>query len=157
VRGVIVPLDPAHARHQLSDLPLVLSAERGAAPLQFHPEGVHAQAEQLRQQLQIDFSVSHLVENLRDHRYQLEPVLELHGQERRVAYCEMLFRLPEEMAHDLTVQEVILSLERNNNVHLIDQLMLRKAIELLRAEPRSGAAAGDQPLSGELRHDDALR
>jgi EAL domain-containing protein (putative c-di-GMP-specific phosphodiesterase class I) len=30
---------------------------------------------------------------------------------------------------------VILSLERNNNVHLIDQLMLRKAIELLRANP----------------------
>ncbi|MFM7652767.1 MAG: EAL domain-containing protein [Vulcanococcus sp.] len=135
VRGVIVPLDPVRARQQLSDLPLVLSMERGTAPLQFHPEGVHAQAEQLRQQLHIDFSVSHLVENLRDHRYQLEPVVELVGQERRVAYCEMLFRLPEDMEHDLTVQEVILSLERNNNVHLIDQLMLRKAIELLRANP----------------------
>jgi len=135
VRGVIVPLDPVRARQQLSDLPLVLSMERGTTPLQFHPDGVHAQAEQLRQQLHIDFSVSHLVENLRDHRYQLEPVVELAGQERRVAYCEMLFRLPEDMEHDLTVQEVILSLERNNNVHLIDQLMLRKAIELLRANP----------------------
>ena len=135
VRGVIVPLDPAHARQQLTDLPLVLSSERLGAALQFHPTGVHAQAEQLRQQLHIDFSVSHLVENLRDHRYQLEPVVQLAGEERRVAYCEMLFRLPEEMEHDLTVQEVILSLERNNNVHLIDQLMLRKAIELLRANP----------------------
>ncbi|MFM7314427.1 MAG: EAL domain-containing protein [Cyanobium sp.] len=135
VRGLIVPLDPGHSRRQLIDLPLVLSMEHGTTPLQFHPDGVHAQAERLRQQLHIDFSVSHLVENLRDHRYVLEPVVELMGEQRRVAYCEMLFRLPEEMEHDLTVQEVILSLERNNNVHLIDQLMLRKAIELLRANP----------------------
>ena len=135
VRGLIVPLDPGHARQQLNDLPLVLSMERDTTPLQFHPQGVHHQAEMLREQQHIDFSVSHLVENLRDHRYVLEPVVEVSGDQRRVAYCEMLFRLPEEMEHDLTVQEVILSLERNNNVHLIDQLMLRKAIELLRANP----------------------
>ena len=36
------------------------------------------------------------------------------------------------MATDLTVQEVILAMEGNGNVNLIDQLMLRKAIELLR-------------------------
>jgi EAL domain-containing protein (putative c-di-GMP-specific phosphodiesterase class I) len=130
-----VPLDPAHARQQLTDLPLVLSMERTSAALQFHPEGVHAEAERLRQQLQIDFSVSHLVENLRDHRYALEPVVELAGDQSHVAYSEMLFRLPEDMEHNLTVQEVILSLERNHNVHLIDQLMLRKAIELLHAHP----------------------
>ena len=135
VRGLIVPLDLAHVRQQLTDLPLVLSMERGAPPLRFHQEGVHHQAEQLRQQLHIDFSVNHHVENLRDHGYELEPVVEMTADQRRVAYCEMLFRLPEELEHDLTVQEVILSLERNNNVHLIDQLMLRKAIELLRADP----------------------
>ena len=135
VRGLIVPLEPAQAPQQLSDLPLVLSMERGITPLQFQPEGVHHQAERLREQLHIDFSVSHLVENLRDHRYVLEPVMELAGDQRQLAYSEMLFRLPEEMEHNLTVQEVILSLERNNNVHLIDQLMLRKAIELLLVSP----------------------
>ena len=142
LRGLFVPLDRPHARQQLKDLPLVLNMESESTPLQFHPEGVHAQAERLRQQLNIDFNLSHLVENLRDHRYELEPVVDLAGTQRQLAYCEMLFRLPEEMENDLTVQEVILSLERNSNVHLIDQLMLRKAIELLHAHPDPGHHLG---------------
>lgn len=135
VRGVIVPLDLARARQQLADLPLVLTMERDGAALQFRPEGVHSQAQQLRHQLNIDFSVSHLVETLKDHRYAIEPVLDLEGDQRCVVYGELLFRLPETMEHELTVQEVILSLERSGNVHLVDQLMLRQAIELLRADP----------------------
>jgi EAL domain-containing protein (putative c-di-GMP-specific phosphodiesterase class I) len=101
----------------------------------FLADGVAERAATLRQQLHVDFSVNQLVENLREHRFALEPVMALddHGElPCHVVYSEMLFRLPEEMDPDLTVQEVILSLERNGNVHLIDQLMLRKAIELLR-------------------------
>ena len=133
VRGLVVPLDRRQPRQQLADLALVLSlGGSDEQPLRFRPEGVAEQASDLRQQLHIDFSVNQLVENLREHRYRLEPVLELHGDQQRIAYSEMLFRLPSEMDQRLTVQEVILSLERNNNVHLIDQLMLRKAIDLLR-------------------------
>ena len=133
VRGLVTPLDRRQPRQQLADLALVLSQSGSDdQPLQLLPEGVAERATVLRQQLHIDFSVNQLVENLREHRYRLEPVLDLHGDQQRIAYSEMLFRLPSEMDQRLTVQEVILSLERNSNVHLIDQLMLRKAIELLR-------------------------
>jgi EAL domain-containing protein (putative c-di-GMP-specific phosphodiesterase class I) len=133
VRGLITPLDRRQPRQQMADLALVLSlGGNDEQPLQFQPVGVAERATDLRQQLHIDFSVNQVVENLREHRYRLEPVLKLNGDQQHIAYSEMLFRLPSDMDQRLTVQEVILSLERNNNVHLIDQLMLRKAIELLR-------------------------
>lgn len=136
VQGLITPLDSRRPRQQLRDLALVLSVTNHAErPLMFLADGVAERAATLRQQLHVDFSVNQLVENLREHRFALEPVMALddHGElPCHVVYSEMLFRLPEEMDPDLTVQEVILSLERNGNVHLIDQLMLRKAIELLR-------------------------
>lgn len=135
IQGLITPLDPGHSRQQLADLALVLSgSSSGDEPLLFLADGVARPAARLRQQLQVDFSVSSLIENLREHRFALEPVLALEGAdglERRVDYDEMLFRLPAEMDQQLSVQEVILSLERNRNVHQIDLLMLSKAIELL--------------------------
>ena len=137
VVGRITPLDRDHPRQQLTDLAMVLSAAgREEHPLLFLREGVAGRATELRQQLHIDFSVNQLVENLRDHRFALEPVVvmdERAANRQRIAYSEMLFRLPPDMNQAMTVQEVILSLERSSNVHLIDQLMLRKAIELLRA------------------------
>ena len=136
IQGLFTPLDHQHARQQLADLALVLSvSDHNAHPLTYLSGGVEERATELRQQLQIDFSVNELVENLREHRFELEPVMVFDATGQRSqepAYSEMLFRLPEEMDQHLTVQEVILSLERNNNVHLIDQLMLRKAIDHLR-------------------------
>lgn len=141
--GLVTPLDSTRARQQLADLALVLSLSgHGGQPLVFQPEGVAIQAHRLREQLHIDFSVNQLAENLRDLRYELEPVMAFEGDRRRIVYNEMLFRLPVEMDQSLTVQEVILSLERNNNIHLIDQLMLRKAIELLRRRGDSSEKLG---------------
>lgn len=143
ISGLITPLDRQHPRQQLSDLALVLSLTgEDERPLLFQPQGVADQAARLRRQLHIDFSVSQLVENLREHRYELEPILALQGDGRRIVYSEMLFRLPVDMQDGLTIQEVILSLERNDNIHLIDQLMLRKAIELLRENRASGQRLG---------------
>ncbi len=52
---------------------------------------------------------------------------------KQLVYSEMLFRLPQELEGSITVQELVLALERNNNIHLLDQLMVRRAISLLRS------------------------
>jgi EAL domain-containing protein (putative c-di-GMP-specific phosphodiesterase class I) len=153
LRGVLGPLEPLALAQQLADLTLVLTAlESSPAVVQTWPEGLASEAQRLRERQQLDFNVNLLVENLQAHRYRLEPVVDLSGQRcetpcgcssgnnptdegirpEQVVYREMLFRLPAALESSLRVQEVILSLERNNNVHRIDQLMLRTAIDLLR-------------------------
>ena len=97
-------------------------------------EGVAPTARKLRQQQSRDFDLTRSMKSLQEHRYALEPVLNLASGQRHVAYSEMLFRLPAELEDSISVQELVLALERNNNVYLLDQLMLRRAITLLQED-----------------------
>jgi len=135
VGGIVTELERSDPAQQLADLALVLAHSTTAEVVHLLPDDVAEQARQLRRQQSRDFDLSRAIATLEEHRYALEPVLELvHGQ-RRVVYSEMLFRLPQELESSISVQELVLALERNNNVHLLDQLMLRRAIALLR-EPQ---------------------
>lgn len=135
VGGIVTELERSDPAQQLADLALVLAHSTTAEVVHLLPDDVAEQARQLRQQQSCDFDLSRAIATLEEHRYALEPVLELvHGQ-RRLTYSEMLFRLPQELESSISVQELVLALERNNNVHLLDQLMLGRAIALLR-EPQ---------------------
>lgn len=134
VSGILTRLDSSRLPQQLLDLTLLLSQnDSGAGGVQRLPEGVAEPARELRRQLNRDFTLTRSIETLRDHRCALEPVLELNGDEQQLVYSEMLFRLPQELEGSITVQELVLALERNNNIHLLDQLMVRRAISLLRS------------------------
>ena len=148
IQCLFCPLECDALRQQLTDLALVLGSQMTGAPMvQECPQGVRNEAHQLRLRQQLDFDIKRLVDNLQQHRYRLEPVLAVPADpslpsgsvvQGDLVYSEMLFRLPEVMEQDLTVQDLILSLERNNNVHQIDQLMLRTAIRQLQmnGDPR---------------------
>lgn len=142
VGGIVTELERSDPAQQLADLALVLAHSDTAEVVHLLPDDVAEQARQLRQQQSRDFDLSRAIATLEEHRYALEPVLELVHGERRVAYSEMLFRLPQELESSISVQELVLALERNNNVHLLDQLMLRRAIALLREPQRQEQLLG---------------
>lgn len=114
----------------LGDLELLLSTASAESDVRFLSPGDRLRAARLRRQISSDFSCERLAANLRDHRYRPETVF--HAQSGQALYTELLFRLPEGMDCGLSIQELILALERNGSVHLIDALMLRKAISLTR-------------------------
>ena len=134
VSGVLTRLDSSGLPQQLTDLNLLLAHSDSPGSVQQLPEGVSEQARQLRERVKRDFNLTRSIETLQEHRCRLEPVMALTGAERKVVYSEMLFRLPEDLEGSISVQELVLALERNNNIHLLDQLMLRRAISLLREE-----------------------
>lgn len=131
VSGVFTRLDGNSLPQQLADLTLMLAHGESPGTVQRLPEGIREQARQLRERVNRDFSLTRSIETLQEHRYRLEPVLAMAGDERSLVYSEMLFRLPEELEGAISVQELVLALERNHNIHLLDQLMLRKAIKLM--------------------------
>jgi EAL domain-containing protein (putative c-di-GMP-specific phosphodiesterase class I) len=106
------------------------------------PEGVADSARGLRRQQSRDFHLNRSFETLQDHRYALEPVLERVGDGWQPAYSEMLFRLPQELEGSISVQELVLALERNQNIHLLDQLMVRRAIAVLREPEHTDQGLG---------------
>jgi hypothetical protein len=139
----------------VADLDLLQNVALPSRPVQFLGSEDRRRAAALRRQISSDFDCNRLAANLRDHRYRPEAVHHLPlkpgdgragrpadsaGSPRRdspsagsqIEYTELLFRLPEGMESGLSIQELILSLERNGGVHLIDTLMLRKAISLTR-------------------------
>jgi len=142
VGGILTRLDRGDVAQQLADLALVLNQGSPPGGVRHIPEGVAETARQLRQQQSRDFDLTRSIKSLQDHRYELEPVLHLAGGQRHVAYSEMLFRLPAELEHSISVQELVLALERNSNVHLLDQLMLRRAIALLQETGAEGQQLG---------------
>jgi len=131
VGGILTRLDSNDITQQLADLALVLSLGDSSGGIRHMPEGVAESARDLRRQQSRDFHLNRSFETLQDHRYALEPVLERVGDGWQPAYSEMLFRLPQELEGSISVQELVLALERNQNIHLLDQLMLRRAIALL--------------------------
>ena len=132
VDGILTRLDSSDVTQQLADLALVLSLAESSGGIRHMPEGVADWARELRQQQSRDFDLTRSFATLQDHRYALEPVLQQQGDGWEAAYSELLFRLPQELEGSISVQELVLALERNNNIHLLDQLMLRRAIALLR-------------------------
>ncbi len=132
VGGILTRLDRSDVTQQLADLGLVLSITESSGGIRHMPEGVADWARDLRRQQSRDFDLNRSFETLQDHRYALEPVLYQEGNAWQSAYSEMLFRLPQELEGSISVQELVLALERNNNIHLLDQLMLRRAIAQLR-------------------------
>ena len=132
VGGILTRLDSSDLTQQLADLALVLSLSESTGGIRHMPEGVADWAQELRRQQSRDFDLTRSFATLQDHRYALEPVLQREGDSWQLAYSELLFRLPQEMEGSISVQELVLALERNNNIHLLDQLMLRRAIALLR-------------------------
>jgi len=114
----------------LGDLELLLAMASAESEVRFLSPGDRQRAARLRRQISSDFSCERLAANLHDHRYRPETVH--HSESGQALYTELLFRLPEGMDCGLSIQELILALERNGAVHLIDALMLRKAISLTR-------------------------
>jgi len=131
VGGILTRLDRSDVPQQLADLALVLSLTESTGAIRHLPEGVADAARELRLQQSRDFDLNRSFETLRDHRTALEPVLQPVGESWQRAYSELLFRLPRELEGSISVQELVLALERNQNIHLLDQLMLRRAIALL--------------------------
>jgi len=142
VGGILTRLDSNDITQQLADLALVLSLGDSSGGIRHMPEGVAESARDLRRQQSRDFHLNRSFETLQDHRYALEPVLERVGDGWQPAYSEMLFRLPQELEGSISVQELVLALERNQNIHLLDQLMLRRAIALLREPEHADQALG---------------
>ena len=122
----------------VADLDLLQTMALPKRPVQFLGGEDRRRAAALRRQISSDFDCNRLAANLQDHRYRPEAVHHLPveaGDGRagnQLEYTELLFRLPEGLESGLSIQELILSLERNGGVHLIDTLMLRKAISLTR-------------------------
>jgi len=144
----------------LADLELLRSLAVEDRPVRFLSAEDLQQVAGLRHRIASDFDCERLAANLVAHRYRPETVFQLpvnpptpaaesstpalfsqrslrrlgSGADAapRPLYTELLFRLPEGMACGLSIQELILALERNGSVHLIDALMLRKAISLTR-------------------------
>ena len=161
VGGILTRLDSSDLTQQLADLALVLSLSESTGGIRHMPEGVADWAQELRRQQSRDFDLTRSFATLQDDRYALEPVLQREGDSWQLAYSELLFRLPQEMEGSISVQELVLALERNNNIHLLDQLMLRRAIALLREPEGTHQQLGGEHLSGELRigetHQSAVR
>ena len=141
IKALLCPVDWNRFRQQLIDLSLVL-ASQSAEPevVTMDVATVFSEAERLRQRRQQDFDLNQWIEELEQPEHRLEPVVELDqvdlpwsssAGQGRLVYSEMLFRLPVSLVPNLSIQELILSLERHHNVHRVDQLMLAKAAQLL--------------------------
>lgn len=150
VRGLLTPLDTEDAARQLSDLALLIGTGRGARQLEFLAGGVVRRAAEVREQLRLDFDVNRLVDGLEKLHYHLDPVMRLEGDQRSLAYSEMLFRPPTDGERSTSVQEVILSLERSGTVHQLDQRMLHQAIGLLQQAHHGAHPLGVNISAGTL-------
>ena len=129
--GLVTPVVTGQVERLVADLGLFHASDGSGRRVRFLSRQDCALAADLRRRISTDFDMNRLAQNLTDHGHRAEPVLRWHG-DRRVeeVYRELLFRMPGGLAGTLPVQELILSLERNGGVHLIDELMLRRAISL---------------------------
>lgn len=143
ISGLLCPLVPESWQQQLADLSLLLNQpSRQGLLLSLTADELQQEAQQLRSQLQQDFSLHHLAEDLQGTHYKLEPVINLQEHQQREAYSEMLFRLGDSPPEGLTIQALVLSLERHGNIHLLDEHMLRQAISLLEEQSSSEQMLG---------------
>jgi hypothetical protein len=140
--GLITPLVRGQEERLVADLSLFHTSDPSGRGVRFLSREDCALASDLRRRISTDFNMNRLAQNLTDHGHRAEPILRWQGDQVSEVYQELLFRMPGALASTLPVQDLILSLERNGGVHLIDQLMLRRAISLQSGEVRTGDSLG---------------
>jgi EAL domain-containing protein (putative c-di-GMP-specific phosphodiesterase class I) len=140
--GLITPLVRGQEERLVADLSLFHTSDSSGRGVRFLSRDDCSLASELRRRISTDFDMNRLAQNLTDHGHRAEPILRWHGEQLCEVYQELLFRMPGALASTLPVQELILSLERNGGVHLIDLLMLRRAISLQSGEVTSGDSLG---------------
>lgn len=119
----------------LLDLSLLLqSDDYTSAMVRLIPSNLRGIAQNCRRQISRDLELSVLAGRLDGHGYQLESTHHVGDCDGASAYGELLFRIPRALQGTVTNQDLFLSLERSGKVHLVDLLMLRQSIKLLREE-----------------------
>lgn len=145
ISGLITPLVRGQEERLVADLSLFHTSHFSGRGVRFLSREDCALASDLRRRISTDFDMNRLAQNLTDHGHRAEPILCWRDNQVREVYQELLFRMPGTLATTLPVQDLILSLERNGGVHLIDHLMLRRAISL-----QSGAETAAESLGTNL-------
>lgn len=140
--GLITPLVQGQEERLVADLTLFHASDTGGRGVRFLSTDDRALASDLRRRISTDFDMNRLAQNLTDHGHRAEPILRWNGAGMDEVYRELLFRMPGALAATLPVQELILSLERNGGVHLIDHLMLRRAISLQGGQSDTSGSLG---------------
>jgi EAL domain-containing protein (putative c-di-GMP-specific phosphodiesterase class I) len=140
--GLITPLVRGQEERLVADLSLFHTSDSSGRGVRFLSRDDCALAYELRRRISTDFDMNRLAQNLTDHGHRAEPILRWQGDQVSEVYQELLFRMPGALASTLPVQELILSLERNGGVHLIDQLMLRRAISLHNGDVGTAGSLG---------------
>lgn len=140
IRAALTPLEPAIVERQISDLAILNSYGNSDRMVVLLPANDDTLLSDMRSKISNDFKATTFAESLKEVDPHLEDVIRIVENERTICYREMLFRFPKDAEPLMQVQDMILALERNNSIHLIDLIMLRKAIELIGLQ-------GDQPVS----------
>lgn len=138
IRAALTPLQPASVEKQISDLALLNRYGVSDRTVVLLPTSDDNLLAKVREKISGDFAATTFAEQITDVKPRLEDVIRIVDGETSICYREMLFRFPEGQHPLMEIQELILALERNNNIHLIDLLMLRKALAIL--------SEGDRPL-----------
>lgn len=115
------------------DLTLVLqTSTEDSNSVRLLESDLHPLAQRQRQLISRDLEVSLLAGHLDDHGHRLEELHRIGNDSGRSDYGELLFRIPESLKGMISVQDLFLSLERSGTVHLVDHLMVKQAIKLIR-------------------------
>lgn len=159
IRAALTPLQPAIVEKQISDLAILNRYGISDRHVVLLPASDDSLLAKVREKISSDFAATTFAERITDVAPRLEDVIRIVDDQRSICYREMLFRFPEEEHPRMAIQELILALERNNSIHLIDLLMLRKALSLLSAsdppQTQLGANLSAQTLQTS-RHRDAI-
>ncbi|MGB7564976.1 MAG: EAL domain-containing protein, partial [Prochlorococcaceae cyanobacterium] len=131
IRAALTPLDPSIVERQISDLTILNRYGNSDKTVVLLPTSDDGILTEVRRKISGDFIATSFAEGLREVNAHLEDVVRIVDDSCTICYREMLFRFPKDTQPLMQVQELILALERNNSIHLIDLLMLRKAIYLL--------------------------
>ncbi|WP_254938152.1 EAL domain-containing protein [Cyanobium sp. Morenito 9A2] len=131
IRAALTPLEPSIVEKQISDLSILNRYGKSDKTVVLLPSSEDGVLTEVRRKISGDFTATSFAEGLQDVSPHLEDVVRIVDGHRTICYREMLFRFPKDTQPLMQVQELILALERNNSIHLIDLLMLRKAIHLL--------------------------
>ena len=116
------------------DLTLVLqTSTEGSNSVRLLETDLHPLAQRQRQLISRDLEVSLLAGHLDVHGHRLEELHRIGDESGRSDYGELLFRIPDSLQGVISVQDLFLSLERSGTVHLVDHLMVKQAIKLIRS------------------------
>lgn len=160
IRAALTPLKPEVVEKQISDLAILNRYGISDSPVVVLPASDDTLLAKVREKISSDFAATTFAERITDVAPRMEDVIRIVEDDRSICYREMLFRFPEDDHPRMEIQELILALERSNSIHLIDLLMLRKALDLLGAQehPRVqlGANLSAQTVQSSRYRDEIL-